>query len=54
MTLFAFLRGRLGPLGLAAMLLGAGAARADETIGHIASPDASLVASVEQIGRAHV
>ena len=47
MTLIAFLRGRLGPLGLAAALLGAGAARADETILHVASPDSSLVASVE-------
>jgi alpha-glucosidase len=48
MTIFPRLCGRLAPLCLAlAALLGCTAARADELLGRVASPDASLVASVQ-------
>lgn len=53
MTFFSILRGRLGTPGLALALaasLCAPAARADDLLGSVASPDGSLVASVQLAG----
>jgi alpha-glucosidase len=51
MTPFMNLRGRVRPLCIAfALLLGAAAARADETLGTVASPDSTLAVTVQLSG----